>query len=119
MSICSHRYVSLWPSASLPEPVSVNGVRIGIVLFAGAFTVGELLPAGTVWLPPLSASPPFAVSPTKPLTPGLGLVTVSWGMSSVSVMRGSSGRGVGAKITWKPVSSGGSGGANGKARNGS
>jgi hypothetical protein len=45
-------------AVGLPVPLSVNGVRIGMVLLAGAFAVGAVLPVTTCSLPSFLAEPP-------------------------------------------------------------
>ena len=45
-SFCSQMCTSGSPSGSVAWPVSANGVRIGIVLVAGAVTTGAWLPVG-------------------------------------------------------------------------
>ena len=69
------------PSESVAEPVSVNGVRVGIVLAAGAVTTGEWSVVA-VTVPPLVSGPPLTMVPTEALdVPTTGVtVRVCWSL---------------------------------------
>ena len=63
--------------ASVAEPVSVNGVRSGIVYPAGADTTGIALPVGVMMPPLFVTAPPVSSSFAKPDMPVVAFVTVS------------------------------------------
>ena len=68
----------------MAEPVRVNGVRVGMVLSAGAVTTGELL-AVTAVVPPLVCGPPLRRTPVKFVDVPVTGVTMSRGWSVVAV----------------------------------
>src|SRR5262245_7391297 len=95
-SFCSHEYVKGSPSPSVALPVRANGVRSGIVNWAGAVTTGTASPVGFAVMPLLSTAPPLSVSPAKPDMPALGVVT--WSRNGTFVVAW-----LPPYVTWKPV----------------
>ena len=68
-----------------------------MVRAAGAAATGERLPLGVTCQPALSMGPPLAVSPTKPVTSPLAVVSVRAGRLVAATAPPE-------KVTWKPVS---------------
>ena len=95
LSFCSHRYVTVSPSASVALPVSANGVRTGMVTVSGTVTTGAWLVVSSTSQPPLSMAPPLAVSPTKPEVPEAFVSSSDATLVVASVP---------PNVTWKPLS---------------